>query len=327
MKEFLYSAPGERYQEHINSCLENFEFVFPFYEQTVIRLLNHEEVEKFFRKMIVFHDLGKLTDKWQENVGTDKKLPSHATIGAAYLWKILPEGLREPITFAVAIHHTDRGLLGDNIEKPDVQAILDGVVRYDGTIEWDKEAYNLEEKFFPKEAKETNINDLKEMARGLRKWARGCGLHEQHKRRLQALLAHHILKLCDISAATDRKDYQKENERDYYGGWLMVEDIKNYVDSQKIRMIAKKIKEKFNPQKIILFGSFGYGIPKKGSDLDLFIIMDTQLPLRKQASLIRRELPGSIPIDIIVRTPEQVEERIRLGDFFMKKIIKDGIVL
>ncbi len=107
----------------------------------------------------------------------------------------------------------------------------------------------------------------------------------------------------------------------------MVENIKNYVDSLQIRIIAQKIKEKFNPQKIILFGSYGYGSPKKGSDLDLFIIMDTHLSLRKQASLIRRELPGSIPIDIIVRTPEQVEERIRLGDFFIKKIIKDGIVL
>ncbi len=69
------------------------------------------------------------------------------------------------------------------------------------------------------------------MARGLRIWAKGCGLLEQHKRRLQASLAHHILKLCDISAAVARKDYQKENEEDYYGGWLMVENIKNYVEA------------------------------------------------------------------------------------------------
>jgi len=69
------------------------------------------------------------------------------------------------------------------------------------------------------------------MARGLRVWAKGCPFLEQHQRRLQASLAHHILKLCDISAATERKEYKKKDEQDYYGGWLMVENIKNYVDA------------------------------------------------------------------------------------------------
>ena len=91
--------------------------------------------------------------------------------------------------------------------------------------------------------------------------------------------------------------------------------------------LAETIKRKFNPQKIILFGSYAYGNPAQGSDVDLFIIMDTDIPLRKQASLIRRELTGLIPIDIIVRTPRQVEERIKLGDFFIKQIVRKGIVL
>ena len=98
-------------------------------------------------------------------------------------------------------------------------------------------------------------------------------------------------------------------------------------DNLQIQLLAKKIKEKFNPQKIILFGSYAYGAPKKGSDLDLFIIMDTNIPVRKQAFLIRRELKESIPIDVIVRTPQQVEERIKLGDFFIKQILQKGVVL
>lgn len=103
--------------------------------------------------------------------------------------------------------------------------------------------------------------------------------------------------------------------------------MKKYVDYSQIRLIAKKIKEKFNPQKIILFGSYAYSTPRKGSDIDLFIIMDTNIPNRKQASLIRMEIDDSIPIDIIVRTPEQVEERIKLGDFFIKHIMERGIPL
>jgi len=55
--------------------------------------------------------------------------------------------------------------------------------------------------------------------------------------------------------------------------------------------------------------------------------MDTDIPVRKQAFLIRKELKGSIPIDIIVRTPEQVEERIKIGDFFIKQIIQKGVYL
>jgi len=105
----------------------------------------------------------------------------------------------------------------------------------------------------------------------------------------------------------------------------MTENIKKYADNLQIRSFAKKIKEKFNPQKIILFGSYAYGIPKRSSDLDLLIIMDTNIPVRKQAFLIRRELKESIPIDVIVRTPQQVEERVKLGDFFIKQIIQKGI--
>jgi predicted nucleotidyltransferase len=172
-----------------------------------------------------------------------------------------------------------------------------------------------------------NVTVLKKMARGLRVWAKGCGFLEQHQRRLQASLAHHILKLCDISAATERKEYQKKDKQDYYGGWLMVENIKKYTDNLQIRFIAEKIKEKFSPEKIILFGSYGYGTPKKGSDFDLFIIMDTNISVREQAFLIRRELTGSIPIDVIVRTPQQVEERIMLGDFFIKQILQKGVIL
>lgn len=41
------------------------------------------------------------------NYRENKSLPSHATLGAAYLWKILPDGLRDPLSFAFAIHHTE----------------------------------------------------------------------------------------------------------------------------------------------------------------------------------------------------------------------------
>jgi predicted nucleotidyltransferase len=102
------------------------------------------------------------------------------------------------------------------------------------------------------------------------------------------------------------------------------------IASAHISEIARTIKEKFNPRRVILFGSYAYGVPAtkgSGNDIDLFVIMNTSLPVKKQAFLIRREITSSIPLDVIVRTPEQVEERLKLGDFFIKKIMEKGVDL
>lgn len=99
------------------------------------------------------------------------------------------------------------------------------------------------------------------------------------------------------------------------------------VDFKIIKDMAEFIKEKFNPQKIILFGSHAYGKPDKKSDIDFLVIMDTDLPVKEQAFLIRRELRTTIPVDIIVRTPQQVKKRIALGDFFIKRVLEKGIPL
>jgi len=206
-------------------------------------------MEYLLKEMVAFHDFGKLTKRWQENLGKNKKLPSHAPIGAAYLYKkfIRENGLvdlKNAIAFAVAIHHTDSGLLGDNIERPDVQAIIDGIVDNDGKIIWASENDSPSEEFFPKELNELTIEDLKNMARGLRIWARSGGFLEQHRKRIQASLIHHILKLCDVSAASERMEYQKENDESYYGGWLMCENISQYVESICHRLKAKLEKVK-----------------------------------------------------------------------------------
>ncbi|MGC9111788.1 MAG: CRISPR-associated endonuclease Cas3'' [candidate division WOR-3 bacterium] len=239
MSARLFSAPEEFYIEHIKKALEKFETVYPFFEKTILRIFNLKDAavsKPILWQMILFHDIGKLTRKWQENLGTNKKLPSHAPIGAGFLYKKftnenIDENLKNAVVFAVAIHHTDSGLLGDNIEKPDVQAITDGILNFDGNIIWHNETSKLDSDYFPREANDLKVGDLKEMARGLRVWAKGCELLEQHHRRLQASLVHHILKLCDISSAVERKEYQKEDDKDYYGGWLMVENIKKYVDA------------------------------------------------------------------------------------------------
>jgi len=226
----LLSSPKEEYIKHIKNAKEQFNIIYPLFESTLARVLSSNNIQDALYKMVIFHDLGKLTKRWQDGVGKGKKLPAHAPIGAAYLHKILPEGLKELISFAVAIHHSDRGLLGDNIEKPDVQAIKNGIIDYStNKIIWDEHVDMLRNEYFPEDVKVLSIINLKEMARGLRVWSRGCSLLEQHAKRLQMSLVHHILKLCDISAASERKEYRKDPDNPF-GGWLMVKKIKEYME-------------------------------------------------------------------------------------------------
>jgi uncharacterized protein len=92
--------------------------------------------------------------------------------------------------------------------------------------------------------------------------------------------------------------------------------------------IVKQIVAKFHPLKVILFGSYAYGSPRPESDVDLLVIMPTKLKEMHQALLIQQSLEMDLfGLDLIVRTPETLTERIALGDSFLKEILAQGKVL
>lgn len=97
---------------------------------------------------------------------------------------------------------------------------------------------------------------------------------------------------------------------------------------KEIIEIKNRIVKEFKPQKIILFGSYAYGNPKKDSDIDLLIIKKTKLPKHKRAREVRRILRDYlIPIDIIVYTPEEVEKWKNADTSFITFIMKKGKVI
>lgn len=97
---------------------------------------------------------------------------------------------------------------------------------------------------------------------------------------------------------------------------------------EKIPEIKEKIVKEIKPEKIILFGSYAWGKPTKDSDVDLFVVQDSKDPRRERQTYLRRKLFGSgVPMDIIIYTPEEIESRLNLGDFFIKKILTQGKVL
>ena len=99
------------------------------------------------------------------------------------------------------------------------------------------------------------------------------------------------------------------------------------VNQKTISAFALQIAKKFKPQKIILFGSYAYGKPKKESDVDMLVIMSFEGKGSRKASEILIETDPRFPIDLLVRTPDQIERRLELGDFFIREITQKGKVL
>lgn len=95
----------------------------------------------------------------------------------------------------------------------------------------------------------------------------------------------------------------------------------------EIQQVAWKVAEKFRPRRIILFGSYAYGTPDPDSDVDLLIEMETPLRSVEQAVAIRQTVDFPFPTDLLVRTPQQIAERIRIGDPFILEILSRGKVL
>jgi predicted nucleotidyltransferase len=99
------------------------------------------------------------------------------------------------------------------------------------------------------------------------------------------------------------------------------------VTQKTISDFARRIAEQFNPHKIILFGSYAYGKPTVDSDVDVLVIMPFEGKGVRKATEILLATDPSFPIDLIVRTPEQIKTRVELGDFFIREITKKGKVL
>jgi uncharacterized protein len=93
-----------------------------------------------------------------------------------------------------------------------------------------------------------------------------------------------------------------------------------------IRRYVDQIVEKFRPQRVILFGSHAYGKPDADSDVDLLVVM----PAKNELSMmgrIGRAIDAPFPLDLLVRTPEILAQRLGCNDWFLREIVEKGIVL
>ena len=83
----------------------------------------------------------------------------------------------------------------------------------------------------------------------------------------------------------------------------------------------------FQPEKIILFGSHAYGKPTQDSDVDLMVILPFTGNEIAKAAEIRAHFDAPFPLDLLVRKPRFIAERLRERDMFIELVMNRGVIL
>ncbi|MBI2852240.1 MAG: nucleotidyltransferase domain-containing protein [Chloroflexi bacterium] len=106
--------------------------------------------------------------------------------------------------------------------------------------------------------------------------------------------------------------------------------IKNKKIQKLIQEVVEKIKAEYQPEKIILYGSYAYGKPTEDSDIDLFIIKETdkrRVDRFVELSRLLHDSQRRISIQPMVYTPDEIKKRLAIGDQFVEEVLAKGEVL
>ena len=103
-----------------------------------------------------------------------------------------------------------------------------------------------------------------------------------------------------------------------------IETLTEEILQEMVRRVVKSV----DPEKIILFGSYAYGQPHEASDVDLLVIMSSYKPRWQRSIPIYDALRGLlIPKDVIVYTPEEVDEWSEVPQAFVTRTFRNGRIL
>ena len=93
-----------------------------------------------------------------------------------------------------------------------------------------------------------------------------------------------------------------------------------------IKERCETVAREFQPERIILFGSYARGTPTADSDVDVLVVMRLARGQRdvRQAAAIRDRVRAPFPMDVIVRSPQQIARRLAQGDGFVADVLRHG---
>ncbi len=94
-----------------------------------------------------------------------------------------------------------------------------------------------------------------------------------------------------------------------------------------IQKFADEIARRFKPEKIVLFGSYAYGKPTPDSDVDVLVVMPYDRRRGRMSLQILEAIDYNFPLDLLVRTPAEVRQRLNWGDCFLQEVFSKGKIL
>jgi len=97
---------------------------------------------------------------------------------------------------------------------------------------------------------------------------------------------------------------------------------------KKLDVVVKRIVKNYQPDKIILFGSYAWGKPTEDSDFDLMIVKGDKKSGKEgffeEHKKVGDIIKGELAIDVLIHSSEEVEKRLQMGDFFYENIVNKG---
>src|SRR3990172_4258044 len=99
------------------------------------------------------------------------------------------------------------------------------------------------------------------------------------------------------------------------------------VQTTEIQQVSDQIVREFHPERIVLFGSYANGSATSDSDVDLLVVMPFHGNSARMAVDILDRIQPEIPVELLVRTPQQLRERLAQSDFFLREILDKGQVV
>lgn len=94
-----------------------------------------------------------------------------------------------------------------------------------------------------------------------------------------------------------------------------------------IQEFADQIAARFSPERVILFGSHARNEEGPDSDVDILVVLDHNTDNIEKAVEIRIALDAVFPLDLFVRRPKDIDDRLRMRDYFIREIFEQGKTL
>lgn len=97
-----------------------------------------------------------------------------------------------------------------------------------------------------------------------------------------------------------------------------------------ITAIVERLVERYQPERIVLFGSYASGQPHADSDIDLLIVKRTNQPFYQRLTAVRQivsDVRRGHAFEPLVLTPDELDARLSRGDQFIEEIVTHGTPL